>query len=468
MRNSRSIVSASKLLVIAAVVAGLGGAAWAKKRVVVAPFTGRATEALHDDVEEVVQEDSTVISQGAFKRSQKKLRAAKLTDANVARIAADLQVDAVIEGALQNKRGRMSLVLDIRDGKTGALADSVTVPLRTTHLDADGKASLQSKLLPALAKVGALASDEPVEITPPVKQDEVDTETPLTGKKPEAPPPAETTTTVTEESDVAKDVELPTHRFARHSALDVEVGMTAALRNLRFTYRPDLAANMRPNGYKGSLVPSLRIAGEIYPLAFGGKGGAADGIGVTFDFDRVLLLKSKLGTMEFNTSQMQYGAGLVYRWPFGHKATLPTLKIIAGYSHLDFKIDHGTTPIDLPDVGYNWLDFGASIRVPLGTPNAALYLDGRYLMVLSAGEITSKTAYGSGGILGVDGDLGIELLFAKRAIVRVGGRYQRLAYDFDGKGDNLSTNRDGDSSTQDVGGALDQFFAVYATGGYLF
>ena len=41
--------------------------------------------------------------------------------------------------------------------------------------------------------------------------------------------------------------------------------------------------------------------GELYPLSFGDRGGALSGIGIGVSFDRVLTLKSKLGTIEYDT-----------------------------------------------------------------------------------------------------------------------------------------------------------------------
>jgi hypothetical protein len=266
---------------------------------------------------------------------------------------------------------------------------------------------------------------------------------------------------------LTKRSELDSDRYARNAAVDVELGVTAVKRNLSFTYASDLSASQRPNGYSGSIVPSVILTGEVYPLAFGKKPGALGGLGIGFVIDRVLLLKSRLGMKEYTTSQMRLGGGLRYRYNFGDQATMPTVKAIVGFSKLDFTIDRGTDDLDLPNVSYSYLDLGVAGRFPLGTPHAAVYLDVRYLQVLSAGEVSQMDFYGSGSTLGLDGDAGFELQFLGRGIVKIGVRYQRIAHDFDGNGAR-SNNRDGNASTQDVGGALDTYLSGYVTGGYLF
>jgi hypothetical protein len=241
--------------------------------------------------------------------------------------------------------------------------------------------------------------------------------------------------------------------------------MAAGVRNLSFTYADDLSPAQRPNGYKGSLVPSILVTGELYPLALGGGRGLLAGLGVGFVFDRVLSIKSKLGMTEYDTAQMRYGGGLRWRINLGDKPTSPTVKLIAGINRLHFTIAHGTDSIDLPDVAYTYIDAGGAVRVPLGTPMVALYADVRYLQVLDSGEISEIKAYGGGSVLGLDAEAGLALTFARFA-VKVGAHYERIAFSFDGTG--ALTERDGNIRNQDVGGALDQYFSGYVTAGYLF
>jgi hypothetical protein len=470
--NSRSIVSArSRVLLLLLVVVALGGGeAWAKKRIVVVKFPGRAAQAQRE-VEALVKKDNTVVSDAAMRRAQKRLKVRRLNDSGYARLAADLTADAFITGALQRRRGgRYNLALTLRDGKTGAVTETIDVPLKRARVDSAARADLAMKLEPALAKVGAL-SDEPLEITPPsapvsAGPGSEDTEAaPLTGVKPPPPPRADEATAGT--ALVAR-AELPDQRRARHAAAEVSVGATVVRRKLTFTSTDELTPSQRPNGYNGSVVPSVTVNGEVYPLAFGSPSGALSGLGVAFVFDRVIGLKSRLGSTEYTTTQQKVGGGLRYRWNLGNKATQPTVKFIAGFNALSFEIDRGADDIDLPNFSYTYLDVGAAGRFPVGSPMFAIYLDARYNQVFGSGEVTEQAFYGDGGARGFEGDGGLEVrLLDDKLVVRLGAHYQRIAFDFDGNGVR-SNNRDGNPANQDVGGALDQYLSGYLTAGWVF
>lgn len=474
--NSRSIVSArsKRHLLLLLVVALLGGGdAWAKKRVVVMKFPGRAGAA-QKEVEALVKKDNTIVSDSALRRAQKRLKVRRLNDSGYAKLAAELQADAFINGSLQRRRGgKYNLALTLRDGKTGAVTDTIDVPLKSARVDSAARADLAMKLEPALAKVGAL-SDEPLEITPPggasppvsAGPGSEDTEAaPLTGVKPLPPPRVDDATAGT--ALVAR-AELPDHRRARHAAAEVSVGATVVRRKLSFTSTDELSPSQRPNGYNGSAVPSVTVNGEVYPLAFSSPSGALSGLGVGFVFDRVIGLKSRLGDTEYTTTQQKIGGGLRYRWNLGNKATNPTVKFIAGFNALTFEIDRGADDIDLPNFSYTYLDVGAAGRFPVGSPMFALYLDARYNQVFGSGEVTEQAYYGDGGARGFEGDGGLEVrLLEDKLVVRLGAHYQRIAFDFDGNGVR-SNNRDGNPANQDVGGALDQYLSGYLTAGWVF
>lgn len=470
--RSRSIVSTSSRLAVLGLILLGSVDALAAKKVAVFPFEGKGSIDAEDEVASIVQKDSDLVSSSALARAKKRLGVKKLNESAIARLAAELQADAFIEGSLEKgRRGGYTLLLTIYEGKTGAVTDTLAFKLRSPRLDSDSKAELSEKLVPALAKITALSDEEPVvDITPTgpaVPQGDDSEKAPLADKKPPSDVPAPIEGGEETEEGVAKTSELESNRHARWAAADVELGVSAVRRSLSFTYASDLTSSQRPNGYNGSVVPSLIFTGEVYPMAFGKNPGPAGGFGLAVVVDRVLLLKSRLGMKEYATTQMKVGGGLRYRWNFGKKATLPTLKLIAGFNRLSFTIDRGTDDIDLPNVAYSYIDVGAAGRFPLGTPKAAIYVDARYNQVLSAGEVSEMTFYGSGSARGFDGDAGFELQFLGRAILKVGGRYQRIAHDFDGNG-TKSNNRDGNASTQDVGGALDTYLSGYVTAGYLF
>jgi hypothetical protein len=431
--------------------------AWAKRRIAVTQFIGKG-DAVQKVVQELVARDATVISDAAVKRTQRRLHIAELTDSNVARIAAELQADAIVQGSVQRTGVEWGLTITIIDGKTGGVSDTVSVALRSNKLDPASRRELADKLTPALAKVGGLGEDSaPVEVAPATAP-AADTEAPPLAAPVKPAPTADETEAVTASDE---------GRYARSPAIDLDVGMSGVVRNLSFNYVAGL--NPPPSGYKGTFVPSLLVTGALYPFAFGDRDGPLAGLGVDFVVEKVLAIKSRLEstTIEYTTSQLRWGAGLRYRLNFGAGATAPSLLLGAGYQRLLFTIDHGTDKIGLPDVTYAYLTLGGGGRVPLGTPNVALYADVRYLHVLSSGAIADADQYGGGTVRGLAAEAGLEVVLARRIILRAGARYQRIAFTFDGTGA-MANNLDGDPSSQDVGGALDEYWSGFATGGYLF
>lgn len=457
--------SASRKISFALAVLLCAGAAAAKKRIVVSTFDGKGAYA-QAEAQKAVAKSATVIADAAWKRAMKKLKLKSATDsASIAKVAGSLQADGVVFGSVTRTGAEWGLTITVVDGKSGEASDTLSIPLRSYRMDAEAKKAIAAQLAPAIAKLG---NEPAVEITPPPTAPPApvaeDTEkAPIHGTLSEAPPAVDTRDT-TPTTVVAEPVN---DRYSRWSAADVDIGVGMVVRTLDFNAASDLAQAQRPNGYSGSVVPTLVVNGELYPFAFNGERGGLAGLGLGFTVERVLTIKSKFRDTEYDTSQTRFGGGLRYRWNFGNTATSPTLKVLAGINHLDFSIDRGSANLSFPNVAYTYIDLGVGGRIPLGSPTLALFVDARYLQVLSSGEITETAFYGSGGALGFDGEVGFEYIFARRGVVRVGGRYQRIALDFDGNG-TLSNNLDGNPATQDVGGATDSFVGAYIAAGYLF
>lgn len=465
--TSRSNGSRKISLLLAAAILLVAGTAFARKRIVLTKFDGKGDSA-QTAVAAALARDSTVIGDATWTRAQRRLKLkSAASPQSMARISADLQADGVILGSVRKTGAAWGLTLTVVDGKTGQVSDTLSIPLRSYRMDRDSKKAIAAQLAPAVAKLG---TEPAVEINPeplpsptgPRASADVDTEKPpLT----EPPPPVDTHETTAEPTTTVASS--AAGRYSRDSAADIDVGLGFLVRSLSFNYSSSLTGSQIPNGYSGSLVPSVVVNGELYPFALGGKSGPLGSIGLAFTVERVLTIKSKLNDTEYDTSQTRFGGGLRYRINFGDKETSPTLKILAGINHLDFTIDRGSANLGFPNVSYTYIDLGAAGRIPLGSPQLALYASLRYLAVLSTGEITTADFYGTGGATGFDGELGIEYIFARRGIIRAGGHYQRFGFDFDGNGA-LSNNRDGNSATQEVGGATDQFYGGMVTAGYLF
>jgi hypothetical protein len=486
--------------------------AFAKKRVVVLNFTGPQGGKAAAAVASAVKKRHTVVSSAQYTKAEKRLKAKKQTDKNVAKVAAEIQVDAVISGVIKKKAGKFTLTVSVREGASGKVKGSAKIALRGAKIDQRAKDDIDAEVVPLVDDVQSIAGggggddfasndSAPIEDKKPPKKGKKPPEEDTTGAdsgmgsgtgssddtgEQEAAPGVDDTkdkqvassegSEASAESSVSKSADeegAPTEimggKYARNGGFSIDAGVSMFARTLTFTTRTGLARDAQPSGYDGTIVPGGMIDGEVYPLVLMGSkpDSMLAGLGVTFLFDRVFLLKSKAGPEEYNTTQQRYGVGLRYRLNIGHKPTLPTVFVGIGYNSLTFAIDGPVAVTRLPDVNYSYVDPHIGFRLPLGSANLALLAKASYLLVLSSGAFSEAAGYGPGSVVGVDFEGGLEYRLMPRLPIHVGIHYVRIAYDFDGSGA-LANNQDGDPSTPDVGGALDEYLGGYATVGYIF
>jgi hypothetical protein len=480
------------LVALAALAAGTE--ALADRRVVIDRFTGPQAARNQAQVRQVVARRHQVVPTTDWRRAQRRLKATSATNRNVARVAADRKVDAVLTGSVRRVRGRWQAQIVVRAGKTGRVVETVRVPLRSPRIDARAQQAIADALLPVVARVPAIApAREPAargggRPEPPPEREARPAPPPKPERRPpppvvEAPPEpdpweeperpvalagsggGEVDARIARGGDdrpARDDVAPRGPRDPRDAGVDVHLGPGASMRRLSFTVRPGLAN--RPPGYRGAPVPTAVVRGDVYPLA--GRGGALAGLGLGVDVDHVLYIRSRLetGGPKIPTSQSRWGLGARWRFLLGG-ATGPTVTLGAGLGRLTFAIDAGDLAIELPDAGYTFVDLGAAGRIPLGAGRWSLLAEARWLAVLSSGEMQAMENYGGGSVAGLEGGAGLEWRPSPRLGIRAGLRYTRIAHAFDGTG--ARTNRDADPD-QDVGGALDQFFGASGTIGYQF
>jgi hypothetical protein len=535
MTTSRSSVSARSSARALGLLLGLvlllaAAPAWAKKRVVVLGFSGPKAGQAQGAVTAAIKKKHTVVSAGQYTKAKKRLKVKKLNEKGHAKIAADLGVDAIVTGKVARKGTKWSLVVVVREGKSGKVKGTATIPLRGPKIDAKAKQAVAAKVLPLVNKTrpvsGAPADEEELEDEggdevamnddedAPDEQDEEEAPPPKKkGKKvaKAAPPPVEPVDD--EESpppDTSEDDEpvpgvddevarggeagddddpdsavvkkgggdddvtsaIAGGKYARHAGFDGVAGGSIVTRSLTFTYRDSLPPQQQPAGYSGSPVPGAFVAAELYPLAFGNPKSTLAGLGLSFDLDRVLILKTRYTdragmAYEFGGAQMRWGVGVRYRLPIGDKPTLPTITAGVGYNKLSFDIGSGAVDTGVPNVDYSYVDPRIGVRFPLGSPRLALNVDAAYLIVLSSGVFQDAANYGDGTVAGLDIDAGLEFRPIPRLPIRLGVRYQRMAFSFVGNGAK-SNALDMDPTSKDVGGALDLYVGGYLTTGYLF
>jgi hypothetical protein len=263
----------------------------------------------------------------------------------------------------------------------------------------------------------------------------------------------------------------------RTAVISISAGATVIGRSLKFAARPDLMTP--PSEYNGAYAPGATLQGEFFPLATGDKSDSpTTKLGFAVDIERSVGLSSQVqgpdamaAPVKLPTQRQKYGVHALYRHNFGTKSTHPSATVSVGYNKLAFEVDLSNAPegviIDVPNVAYSYVDPGLKLRFPAGE-KLALLAEGKFMAVLDAGEMVTAEQYGKSTVVGFDGDVGIEVKAAARWIVRAGAHLTLVGYTFQQGAGELSSNRDGDLATLDVGGASDRYLGGYLTAGYLY
>jgi hypothetical protein len=249
---------------------------------------------------------------------------------------------------------------------------------------------------------------------------------------------------------------------ANRVAARIDVGVSASLRTLVFTSTPELRqADQDPKPFKqGGPVPGARVEAEIYPLAFSNPKGIAGGLGIAFEFDRVLSSKVQTSAEPGSVgkvNQTHYTVGARFRIPFGSSQTAPSVTLGAGYGRRTFKVASGLmdrSSLDLPDTDYTFIAPALGFRIPI-TKNIALTAIAEGVLVQDAGPIVTGEEYGRARVFGFDTEGGLDIVLGNRFAIKLAFEMCQIGYSFTGGGQKAN-NRDGDATTIDIGGALDR------------
>ncbi len=113
-----------------------------RQRFVVFEFDGDAPREVRSEVIRILKEDFMVLSLKTWKKTATRLSASKATPANVRRVAKELRVRAVIQGASVSRRNGYELSLDVRSGKSGRSMAKPTLTTTKSKLDKASKRAL--------------------------------------------------------------------------------------------------------------------------------------------------------------------------------------------------------------------------------------------------------------------------------------------------------------------------------------
>ncbi|HVV82854.1 MAG TPA: hypothetical protein VHE35_07225 [Kofleriaceae bacterium] len=482
-------------------------------RVVVLSVPGEGGGDYEDILVDALTDDHTVIDSREYEAAARRAGIEGYDPDQLGQVAHDLDADVVLDPVLAHDRRANVLTVRIRD-RDGRLWRRMTVTIQARRLGRGGIRQLRERLLSEidtlLAEEARRASDtrgraddrdrargrgddgdgdddrplarghdrdrvaarddrdvrdarDARDARDPRDDDALDRENPLDGGRAGDP------------GDDGRAERSVRRRHApapdpRRAPFVIDAGPAAMNRNLTFTGQ---TFDQMPRGYHGAFVPAARVSGELYPIGFANRMSPAAGLGLYGEYTRVLKLTTRsteAAEIALPTTQVQWEVGLRFRYAFGSRPTYPSLVLSVGYGRRQFIVDR--TPLsgqtlDLPDVDYEVITPGLSLRVPLGTSHLALLAAGRFLAVRSAGEIQSPNEYGAATLTGLDAEAGFDVSITRQLVLKARGQLSRLGYDFTGNGAQ-TRNRDMDPSDQDIAGAADQWVSAWASLGFAF
>ncbi len=254
------------------------------------------------------------------------------------------------------------------------------------------------------------------------------------------------------------EVPQPAERSLATDGARIDAGVSITSRYLDFNSRSFASA---PPALRSS-APGMRVAGELYPYVFSDPHSRWSGLGIAGSYDQSLGLElaqaTSQGVASTAVAQRYWSLGARYRLATGD-ATSPTVTFALDYSHRVFAVDRTTVldmMIDTPDIDYAGFEPGVDVRAPI-TSRISLLVGARALLLTSAGDIASSRQYGHMHVTGASAMTGIDIALAAHVALRVTGELAQYGMSFDGTGQQ-TTNRDGDPTTVDVGGATDRYY----------
>lgn len=242
----------------------------------------------------------------------------------------------------------------------------------------------------------------------------------------------------------------------------VGAGPSVAQRRLSYSTRGGFTQIPPP---VTTTAAGARIAGELYPFAFGGGGssGGAAGFGLAASYDKSFGLKIQVPGQAVSApiDQSHYAVGARYRFAVGQASSIALGVDYAKRTYIADRSALMAANLDTPDFDYTAVAPGAEARAPVSGAIALFaHVDG--MLMLETGPVTKNTAYGAATVYGVEAQAGFDVALAKQISLRIAAEYSQMSFSFSNKG-MLAINRDNDPATQDVMGAVDRYIGAAAT-----
>jgi hypothetical protein len=264
-------------------------------------------------------------------------------------------------------------------------------------------------------------------IAPPENQAHVSVDVAVT---PTAAPPVAVAPAT---ADVVASV-TPVEAGGRRSPVfEISAGGFVGTRGMGFGEYP--GANTTPS-YPHSGVDGIALQAALFPRPEAHYGDDLTGFGATFEIQRSIGASLDANDMVNDT----YGSyGLDYTaWEVGahyrHKA---------GRFLLDGMVDYGSAAwtlagdfpasVAIPNTSYQYVGAGAGVDFAFGD-RATIGVGGRYMYMLSTGDVSQMDWYGPGTATGAGLDANVKVALGDTLYLRGFVEYRRVFMNFDGYG----------------------------------
>ncbi len=407
--------------------------AWAKKpKVAVAPFKGDKGNKVADAIADSLSGSVKLTDTKATGKAADKLGLGKELDRSEAtKLAKKLEVDAVVQGKLDSDGDKKTLKVAIfLKGKDDAVR--FTVQFKTVN---DKFREDVSKLI--VKKLDVSEDDPPKRIT-----EDDDKKDRVAEKDPDDDDDKKIRKKKKKKSDDDEPADGPKKVAARF-----DVGGFGGVRSLTYSATT-------PPPRVGTRNTALRLEGEVYPLAFGGKTGGAAGLGFAGEFQKTLGLSIAVPAGKAPINQGHFSIGGRYR------IVTSAIDLILG---LDFRKQQYVadrsglampTDLDTPDVKYTMVVPNVGVA-KAATDKVTIFGRGGAMLVLNTGPIQERDQYGAATVIGFDLKAGADIAFTERLGLRLAAGFSNIVFKFKGNGTM--------SAARGVAGAADRDFGLAAT-----
>ncbi len=375
------------------------------KRIVILDFDGPGSAGVRAHVVDALRErdEVTMVPVREAETAASRLGVSLEQPADFVRVAADLQISAFIEGSLMREGGDFRATVTVRDGSTGQIRHEETWTRK------------KKPQLKAIQGNFWIVMGPHIEASSPPPKAEV------TKEASEPAPVADDTSERLTEDDAAKDDDEPSTPSKR-PALIASIGPRLLARNLQF--ENDEFGNLR--SYETKAAMEVALSAQWYPGAHFRDDWLAN-IGLDFDSDLAIGLKSKESGKDLKTTAYEVSAGLIARIPL--EMFEPRLRV--GYVRQVFTVDTPDT-VFLPSMTYGSVRMGAGTAIKIID---ALSLDVglAYLLVLNADEMTGKDYFPKASVGAFEAGGGVLVRIAGPISVRGGIDFRRYFFDLKSK-----------------------------------